>query len=362
MQTPIPFLYMRGGTSKGPYLRRDRLPADEQALSRVLLSIVGSGHPLNIDGIGGGAAVTTKVAMLSGSEDSWADVDYFFAQVSVEDLLVDYKPTCGNILAGVGPAALEMGLVQPQKGSTEIKIRAINTGAKVIAKLQTPGGKVIYGGDVSIDGVPGTAAPVELKFLDVVGGVTGSFLPTGNLTDTVQGVTLTCMDVAMPVVMARASDFGLSGYETVEELDANKAFFARMEAIRLEAGELMGMGNVKDSVTPKFAIISEPRQGGAICARYFMPWKCHPTMAVTGAQCIASCLLTPGSVAEGLAVISSESPAKVTLEHPLGTIDVIVDYKLAGNEFVLQSAGLIRTSRKLAQGEVFVPSKVWPGK
>lgn len=361
-QTAIPFLFMRGGTSRGPYLRRDDLPEDEKSLSEVLVHILGSGHPLNIDGIGGGSAVTTKVAMLTVSEDSWADVDYFFGQVSVEDRLVDYQPTCGNILSAIGPAALEMGMVEPKEGVTEIKILAVNTGAKVIAKVLTPGGSIAYEGDVSIDGVPGTAAPVELQFLDVVGGITGSFLPTGNLTDAVQGITLTCMDVAMPVAMARATEFGLTGYETAEDLNDNKDFFNRMEAIRLEAGELMGMGDVKESVTPKFAILAEPRDGGAISARYFMPWKCHPSMAVTGAQCIASCLLTPGTVADGLTVLPDEIPAKMVLEHPLGSIDVIVDYKIDQNEFTLNSAGLVRTARKLAKGEVFIPGTVWQGK
>ncbi len=362
MQTAIPFLFMRGGTSRGPYLRRDDLPHDEESLSKVLVHMLGSGHPLNIDGIGGGAAVTTKVAMLSVSEDSWADVDYFFAQVSVEDQLVDYKPTCGNILSAVGPAAVEMGMVKAKEGSTRIKILAVNTGARVIAEVLTPGAQIAYHGDMAIDGVPGTAAPIELQFLDVVGGLTGSLLPTGNCIDTIQGVQVSCMDVAMPVVLARGSEFGLTGHETAEELDANRDFFDRMEAVRLEAGELMGMGDVKESVTPKFAILSEPRQGGAISARYFMPWKCHPSMAVTGAQCIASCLLTPGSVADGLAMLPAGIPAKMVLEHPLGAIDVIVDYQMDENTFNLKSAGLIRTARKLAQGEVFVPDTVWTGK
>jgi 2-methylaconitate cis-trans-isomerase PrpF len=177
----------------------------------VLLAVVGSGHSLNIDGIGGGAPVTTKVAILSHSEDEWTDVDYFFAQVSVEDRLVDYKPTCGNILSGVGSAALEMGLVAPAGDETSINIRAVNTGARVVAKVQTPGGLVTYDGDAAIDGVPGTAAPVELQFMDVVGGVTGALLPTGNLVDEIDGIRVTCMDVAMPMVIARAEDFGLSG-------------------------------------------------------------------------------------------------------------------------------------------------------
>ncbi|MEL6266659.1 MAG: PrpF domain-containing protein, partial [Pseudomonadota bacterium] len=302
---------MRGGTSRGPYFDRAALPEDRETLSEVLMAAVGAGHPLNIDGIGGGAAVTTKVAMLSRSDDDWADIDYFFAQVSVEERLVDYKPTCGNILSGVGPAAIEMGLFAPTGDETTIRIRAVNTGARVVARIQTPGGAVQYEGDAAIDGVPGTAAPVALSFMDVVGGITGALLPTGNLTDEIDGIRVTCMDVTMPMVIARAEDFGLTGYETREELDANTAFYARMEPIRIEAGRRMGMGDVTRSVTPKFGLLARAREGGTIATRYFMPWKCHPTMAVTGSQCLASCVLTPGTVASGMAALPNESPATV---------------------------------------------------
>lgn len=356
MDHGIPFLFMRGGTSRGPYMHRADLPQDLDALARVLVSVVGAGHPLNIDGIGGGAAVTTKVAMLSASTDDWADVDYFFAQVSVEDALVDFKPTCGNILSGVGPAAIEMGLVAPQDGETTMNIRAVNTGARVTATVQTPGGQVAYQGSASIDGVPGTAAPVALQFMDTIGSVTGAFLPTGNLRDVIDGIEVTCMDVAMPLVIARADSFGLTGYETAAELDANTAFYDRMEPLRQKAGALMGMGDVSSSVTPKFGLLAPARAGGTIATRYFMPWKCHPTMAVTGAQCLASCVLTPGTVADGMAMIPNEVPATITLEHASGAIDVVVDFENTADGFTLRSAGLVRTARKLAAGQVFVPA------
>lgn len=360
-QTAIPFLFMRGGTSRGPYMNRADLPEDLDQLAKVLIAMVGSGHPLNIDGIGGGDAVTCKVAMLSRSDDDWADIDYFFAQVSVEQQLVDYKPTCGNILSGVGPAAIEMGLIPAQDGETRVNIRAVNTEARIAAVVQTPGGVVNYEGSAQIDGVPGTAAPIALQFMETVGGVTGSFLPTGHLVDVIDGIEVTCMDVAMPVVIARAESFGLTGYETAAELDENAAFYARMEPLRLKAGELMGMGDVSKSVTPKFAMLAPARAGGTIAARYFMPWKCHPTMAVTGAQCLASCVLTPGSVADGMAAKPNEAPANITLEHASGTIDVLVDYEDGAGGFAVKSAGLIRTARKLAAGEVFVPASVWDG-
>ena len=356
-QKTIPFLFMRGGTSRGPYFLRSDLPEDRDDLADVLVRAVGSGHPLNIDGIGGGNAVTTKVAMLSKSEDSWADIDYFFGQVSVEDELVDFKPTCGNMLSGVGPAAVEMGLFPANQGATEVKILATNTGARIVAKVMTPGGEVEYDGDARIDGVPGTAAPVELKFMGVAGSSTGSILPTGNTKDLIDGIEVTCIDVAMPMVIAKAADFGLTGYETVDELEANRAFFERMEPLRREAGRRMGMGDVSQSVTPKFGLLSAARNGGTISTRYFMPWNTHPTLAVTGSQCMATCALMPGTVADGLLERPVVSPATVVLEHPRGQMNVIIDFKNE-NGFDVISAGLVRTARKLAAGDLFVPSGV----
>jgi len=359
-QTSIPFLFMRGGTSRGPYFKKSDLPADQDTLASVLISALGSGHPLNIDGLGGGNAVTTKVAMLSKSDDSWADIDYFFAQVAVENMLVDFKPSCGNILSGVGPAAIEMGLIEPADDITHVKIRAVNTGARIIATLQTPDG-VSYEGDTVINGVPGTGSPIQLQFMDTVGGVTGAFMPTGKPMDTFDDVNVTCMDVAMPMVIARAASFGLTGYESVKELDANKTFFERMEAIRIKAGLAMQLGDVSQSVIPKFGLLAPATKGGTIATRYFMPWNCHPSMAVTGAQCLAACVLTPGTVADGLSTSAEASPTTVTLEHPSGAINVVVEHDRDSHGFIIISAGLVRTARKLAEGHLFVPASVWVG-
>lgn len=356
-QTPVPYWFLRGGSSRGPYFRREDLPQDREQLSQVLMAVVGAGHPINIDGVGGGVAVTTKVAMLSRSKDPGVDIDYFFAQVGVTERIVDYKPTCGNILAGVGPAAIEMGLVPIQGEVTRVVIRSVNTGAKVEAVLQTPGGAVQYAGDVAIAGVPGTAAPVALNFMEVVGSSCGALFPTGQHKERIDGIEVSCMDVAMPVVMARAADFGLTGHESVEELNANTAFFARMEAIRRQAGQRMGMGDVSRSVTPKFTIVAAPRTpGGTIAARYFMPWDTHPSMAVTGAQCIASCAVHPGTVADGLSVLGQGAPLNVVIEHPSGAIDVLMDFSVNEQGFELKSAGLLRTARLIARGEVMVPA------
>lgn len=363
-QTAIPFLFMRGGTSRGPYLNRQDLPEDQETLTQVLISMVGSGHPLNIDGIGGGDAVTTKVAMLSRSNDEWANIDYFFAQVSVCDRLVDFKPTCGNILAGVGPAAIEMGLAAPDAFSAdtaEIKIRAVNTGARVLSKVRTDGNSVVYEGTAAIDGVPGTAAPVELRFMDVVGGATGAMFPTGRRIDEINGINVSCIDVAIPMVIARAEDFGITGREAAAELDGNRAFYDRMEPIRRKAGALMGLGDVSESVVPKFGVLASANDGGAAAVRYFMPWKCHPSLAVTGAQCLSACLLCPGTVGNGLLGGSQSSPARLQLEHPMGKLEVSVEFSLEEDRFDMTSAGIVRTARKLAEGSVFVPGSIWDG-
>ena len=360
-QTPIPFIFMRGGTSRGPYFNRADLPQNLDQLANVLISALGSGHALNIDGIGGGNAVTTKVAMLSRSNLPGADIDYFFAQVSVEDGSVDFKPTCGNILSGVASAAIEMGLHPSSEGETSVAIHAVNTGAEIIAKVQTPRGQISYAGQAAIDGVPGTAAPVELNFMKVAGSSTGAFLPTGNLTDEIDGIPVTCMDVAMPMVIARAADFGLSGYETQDELDKNVAFFQRMEALRIKAGAAMGMGDVSRSVTPKFGLIAPARHGGSLTTRYFMPWTTHPTLAVTGSQCLASCALAHGTVADGMIQVEGTPPLTLQLGHPMGLMDVIVDYTQSQGGFTHISTGVVRTCRKLAEGRVFVPRSVWDG-
>ena len=362
-QTAIPFLFMRGGSSRGPYLHAEHLPRDRETLARVLVAMIGSGHPLNIDGIGGGAAVTTKVAMLSASEEAGADVDYLFAQLNVEDDLVDFRPSCGNILVGVGPAAIEMGLVAPTGDRTTVRVRAVNTGARVDVTVRTAAGGVVYDGDAAIDGVPGTAAPVDLTFRHVVGGVTGSMFPTGNRIDRFDGVDVTCMDVAVPLVIARAEAFGLTGQERPAELDADRAFFTRMEAIRREAGHAMGLGDVTRSVTPRFGLLAPPARGGTALVRYFMPWKTHPTLSVTGSQCLSACLLCRGTVGEDIAShLDGGSPSRLTLEHPMGAMDVALDWRDADGQFDVVSAGLTRTARMLARGEVYVSSKVWAGR
>lgn len=360
-QQEIPCLFIRGGTSRGIYFNRNDLPEDLDELTNVLIAAVGAGHSLNIDGVGGGNAVTTKVAILSQSDDEWADIDYFFAQVSVLEKQVDFAPTCGNILAGVGPAAIEMGLLPIVGETTSVNILSTNTGARIEAIVETPsenGSHVNYSGDASINGVLGTASPIILNFMNVVGSKTGKLFPTGKPINVIDGYELTCIDVAMPMVIGRAADFGISGYETREELDQNTALFNLLEPLRIKAGEMMGLGDVTKSVVPKFGLLAKPQEGGAIAARYFMPWATHPAYAVTGSICTGSCLLTPGTIAEGLAQMPDGNPAKISIEHPSGSIDVVFDYLSGQNGFELKSAGLLSTARKLFDGKICVPGDI----
>ena len=358
--TPIPFLFMRGGTSRGPYFLRGDLPEDREKLAGVLLAVIGAGHPGNIDGLGGGSAVTCKVAMLSRSDHPSADVDYFFAQVISQKREVDFSPSCGNILAGVGPAAIEMGLVKPEDGQTTVRIRAVNTGSLIEAGIQTPGGEVEYEGTARIDGVPGTAAPIRLNFSEVVGSKTGRLFPTGNPIDEINGIPVSCVDAAMPMVIARAADFGLSGYESKADLDATRAFYERMEPIRLEAGRRMGFGDVSHNVIPKFAVLAPPRAGGTVASRYFMPWDCHPSYAVTGGIGLTACILSPGTIAGTIVPLRPSGPtASIVIEHPSGAIEIVADFAITADKLDLRKIGTLRTARKLAAGHVFVPSGLW---
>ena len=357
-QIAIPCLFMRAGTSRGPFFNRNHLPQDLDQLSKVLVAAVGAGHRLNINGIGGGVAVTTKVAMVSPSYEEWADVDYFFAQVNVEDEIVDFAPTCGNMLSGIGPAAIEMGLMPATEGHTSVKIRSVNTGARIEAIVETPFDpkpRVEYEGSAQIDGVPGTASAIQLNFMDVVGSKTNGLLPTGQAIEQIDGIDTTLIDVAVPMMVLRASDMGKTGYESAQALTDDKAFMQKLETLRLQAGERMGLGDVTKSVVPKVGLLSKPQNNGSVSIRYFMPWQCHPSLAVTGSMAFAGCVLLPGTVAEGLIDIKPNSDS-LLFEHPMGDMTVTVDYTLNDGKLDLRASGSIRTARLLMRGELMVPS------
>lgn len=352
----IPCVIMRGGTSKGPYFVASDLPTDPAERNNVLLSVMGSGHELEIDGIGGGNPVTSKVAIVSPSKIEGADVDYLFAQVKVRERVVDTSPNCGNMLAGVGPFAIEAGMVRARDGVTPVRIYNVNTGKLIEASVCTPGGHVVYDGDAAIDGVPGTAAPVHLAFLNASGSKTGRLLPTGSPVDVIDGVEVTCIDAAMPVVLVCATDLGKTGHETAGELNQDQELIARLQWIRIKAGQRMGIPDAADRVIPKPVMIARPEHGGTLATRYFMPHQCHHALAITGSVAIAMAIATPGTVAARArsfdrAARHLELPADVRLEHPSGHLDLRLERRPGCAEPV---ALVLRTTRRLFEGSVFV--------
>ena len=348
----VPCVLMRGGTSRGPFFLEDDLPSDVKELERFLIAAMGSPHVLQVNGIGGGSPMTSKVAIVGPSSRPGADVDYLFAQVATDRAFVDFSPNCGNMLSAVGPFAIEAGLVPAEIGETTVRIFNRNTSTTVEAVVQTPAGAVEYEGDTAIDGVDGTAAPVKLTFLDALGSKTSAFLPTGHIREFIENTPVTLADYAMPMVLLRASDLGLSGDEAPDALEANTELLVRLEAIRLEAGLRMGLGDVSGSVVPKVGILSAARHGGTITSRYFMnAMRCHKGHAVTGALCIAAACRLPGSVAHDLATPSLTS--LVNLEHPSGRTEIDLSFDASGH---VSRASLVRTARRIFEGNVIVPA------
>lgn len=351
----IPCVLMRGGTSKGPVILASDLPDNIQERDIVLLNLMGAGHELEIDGIGGGSQQTSKVAIVSASDSPDADIDYLFAQVMVKERRVDTTPNCGNMLCAVGPFAIEKGLVAPKNPVTTVRIRNLNTGTLVNAEVQTPDFKVTYDGGTQIDGVPGSAAPIGLTFLNSAGCKTGKLLPTGNTIDVFDGVEVTCIDMAMPMILIDAHQMGKMGGESPSELDSDLVFMQRLEKVRLKAGAAMGFGDVTGKVIPKPVLLSKPTEGGTIKVRYFMPHNCHKSLAITGSIGISTATIIKGSVAQK--IISSQLEyaltSIVTIEHPSGkiTVSLLKD----GNQIENTQAAVLRTARKLFEGNVCVP-------
>jgi hypothetical protein len=357
MQTRIPCVLMRGGTSRGPYFLADDLPEDPATRDAVLLAAMGSPHPMQVDGIGGARTLTSKVAIVSRSSTPGIDVDYLFAQVDVERALVDTRPNCGNMLAGVGPFAIEAGLVAVQDAETTVRILNVNTGTRVDAVVQTPGGVVTYGGTAVIPGVPGTAAPIMLRFRDVAGSQTGQLFPSGHRLERLQDADATLIDGAMPIMILRAADLGVDAHATPEALDSDGAFIARLEALRREAGRRMGLGNVADSVVPKPCLVG-PAAGGAshFTARYFTPHECHRAMAVTGGITLATAARTPGTI---VAEAAGGDPGDVVrIAHPSGVMEVPIGLE----DGAVAWAGTLRTARRIFEGTLLIPGTVWDGR
>ena len=344
----IPCLWMRGGTSKGAYFLASDLPADPAARDALLLRIMGSPDPRQIDGIGGADPLTSKVAVLAPPSRPDADVDYLFLQVFVDQALVSGAQGCGNIPAGVGPAAIERGLVAAQGEVTPVRIHMLNTAEVAVAQVRTPGGRVSYQGDAAIDGVPGSAAPVPLMFQNIAGSICGSLLPSGKAVNVIDGVECTLIDNGMPCVILRAADLGLTGQESREALDGDAPLKARLEAIRLQAGPLMNLGDVAEKSVPKMTLVSAASKGGAISTRSFIPHRCHASIGVFAAVSVATACTLQGSPSAALARIPADG--RFGIEHPTGAAEVLIEQDAAGHVI---GAGTLRTARKLMDGLVF---------
>jgi len=350
-------MMMRGGTSKGLYFLASDLPDQPAERDALLLAIMGSGHPLQIDGLGGANPLLSKVAVVSRSRRDDADIDYLFLQLGVEQPTITDQQNCGNILAGIGPFAVERGLIEAGPQTTTTRIRMVNSDSVVTAAFATPGGVPLYAGSTAIAGVPGTAAPITLRFADTAGSTTGSLLPTGSVRDVIDGIEVTCADNGMPVVIARAADLGITGYEPVEELGGDPGLIERIRSLRLAAGKLMGLGDVSALSVPKTTLVSAPRDGGTICTRTFIPERLHTSIGVLGAVTVVTGLRLPGGTGAELAAFPSNGHV-VDVEHPTGHLEVEVDVDASADPPRVVSAGVIRTARKLFDGIVFPASQM----
>ena len=359
MQRAIPCLFMRGGTSRGPFFAATDLPADVATRDRVLLAVMGSPDARQIDGLGGAHPLTSKVGIVSPGSKPGVDLDFLFAQLQPAKDTVDTTPNCGNMLAAVVPFALETGLVRPQGDETTLRVLTLNTDMQCDITVQTPGGRVAYEGDARIDGVPGTSAPIKINFLDTAGSVAPGLLPTGRVRDVIDGLEVTCIDNGMPLVILRASDVGRSGNESVAELNADSELKARLERLPIACGHAMQLGDVTARNYPKMTLVAPPRAGGSIATRSFIPHVCHDAIGVLAAVTVGTACVLEGSVAHAVAAVPEGNPKTISVEHPTGEFSVELGLDPADPQRVTQAA-LLRTARLIMRGEAMVPGAVWP--
>ena len=352
---------MRGGTSRGPFFRASDLPADITTRDRVLLAVMGSPDERQIDGMGGADPLTSKAGIVRPGSRPGIDLDFLFAQVSVKEALVDTTPNCGNMLAAAVPFAIESGMIAARGDVTTLRVLMENTDTLADIEVRTPGGRVEYDGDARIDGVPGSAAPVNIRFLDTAGAVCGALLPTGKLVDRFDGVDVTCIDNGMPVVIIAAQDLGVTGYESRDSLNANTELKKRIESIRLQAGPAMHLGDVAKKVVPKMCLVAPPTEGGHLTTRTFIPHDCHSAVGVLGAVTVATAAVMPGSVANRLARVPEGPRKNFSVQHPTGEFTVALTMN-PQNAAEVESASLLRTARLIMRGEVCIPGHIWQGK
>lgn len=358
MQHAIPYMQLRGGSSKGLYFCASDLPADPVLRNKVLIAAMGSDKS-QIDGLGGADPLTSKVAIVGLSDSPNADIDYLFAQVVVGGDRIDTTPNCGNILAGVAPFAIEAGLIEPTGDSTTVRINMLNSGSQCELVVRTPNGKVEYQGDACIDGVPGSGAPIACNYLNIAGSACGGLLPTGSRIDIVDGIEISCIDNGMPVVVLRAEDMGISGYESPAELNANEALKSKLQSIRLQIGPKMNLGDVEGAAVPKMCMISPPLKDGICHTRTFIPYKCHSAIGVLGAVSAATAAIIPGTVAEGIATVPAGASKTLSVEHPSGEFSINLHVDEQTDPPQVLKAGLLRTARLLSRGELYVPEHIF---
>jgi 4-oxalomesaconate tautomerase len=361
MQTAITCLFMRGGTSRGPFFKASDLPSDLPTRDKILLSVMGSPDKRQIDGLGGAHPLTSKVGIVSRGSKPGVDLDFLFAQLQPDKDTVDTTPNCGNMLAAVVPFALETGMVKPKGDTTTLRVLTLNTDMQCDITVQTPNGRVEYEGNARIDGAPGTSAPITVNFLDTAGSVAPGLLPTGNVRDTIDGVDVTCIDNGMPLVIFKASDVGRTGYESVDEMNADTELKTRIERLRIACGHAMKLGDVTAKNYPKMTLISAPRTGGNICTRSFIPHVCHDAIGVLAAVTVATACVLDGSITQSIASMPAGNVKKVSVEHPTGEFSVEIEVDPANPQNVTRAA-LLRTARLLMRGEVMIPGSVWAPK
>lgn len=360
--TPVPCILMRGGTSRGPFFVESDLPSDPQGRDRVLLAAMGSPDRRQIDGLGGAHPLTSKVGIVRKSTTPGVDLDFLFAQLQPDTDTVDTVPNCGNMLAAVLPFALERGLLPVRDGATTARVLTLNTGMQCDITVPTPGGRLQYKGDARIDGVPGTAAPVSIDFLDTAGSVCPSLLPTGRVLDRIDvagagiapfTVDATLIDNGMPMVLVRAGDVGVTGNEGVAELNADATLRAKIEALRLTVGPLMGLGDVTDKSYPKMCLVSPAREGGSVNTRCFIPHLCHEAIGVLAAVTVATACVLEGAVTQGIARVPAGLAKTISVEHPTGEFSVDLGLDADDPQRVVRAA-LLRTARPIMRGEVLI--------
>jgi 4-oxalomesaconate tautomerase len=363
----VPCMLMRGGTSRGPFFLESDLPADESLRNQVLLAAMGSPDKRQIDGLGGAHPLTSKAGIVRKSQVPGVELDFLFAQLQPANDTVDLTPNCGNMLAAVVPFAIERGLITPGEATTTVRVLTRNTDMQCDVTVQTPGGRLRYTGDAAIDGVPGTAAPITINFLDTAGSVCSGLLPTGNVIDRIDvegpgvapfAIDVTCIDNGMPMVLMQAHAMGRSGQESVADLNADTELKLRLEALRLQAGHLMGLGDVSARSYPKMCLVGAPQQGGSIATRCFIPHVCHDAIGVLAAVTVATACVLDGSVAAGLSSIGAGTRKTVSVEHPTGEFSVELEVDPAHPHNVLRAA-LLRTARLIMRGEVMIPASIW---